>query len=65
MAIKIEVQPYCGHCLEFEPDVVKPLKVTNDDGELILGDTAVRCKYAKRCENIKKYLMRQKKLTKD
>ena len=65
MAIKVEVKPYCDHCLEFEPDVVKPTKIPREDGESVLGDTFVRCKYTKRCENIAKYMMRQKKLDKE
>lgn len=60
MAIKLEVQPYCGACLDFEADVTKPNKVYAGE-EIILGDTVVRCEHARRCENIRKYLMRLEK----
>lgn len=58
MAIKLDIQPYCECCLDFEADVTKPEKLFTLD-EIILGNTIVRCKYARRCENIKKYLLRQ------
>ena len=61
MAIKLEVQPYCANCTNFEPDVIRPMKTVYIDGEVVVGDTIVRCDYAKRCENIKKFLARQEK----
>lgn len=61
MAIVIEVQPYCASCLDFEADVTKPDRIWHLDGEFVFGDTVVKCRYAKRCENIKKFLMRQEK----
>lgn len=61
MAIVLEVQPYCTKCLDFEADVSKPTRIDYGDGEFIYGDTIVRCRYAKRCENIRKYLIRQEK----
>lgn len=61
MAIVIDVQTYCANCLDFEADVTKPAKVFSNNGEIILGDTVVACRYAKRCENIKKFLARQEK----
>lgn len=60
MAIKLEVQQYCSECLDFTPDVTKPerSKLYSYDGEVhtIQTDTLVRCSYAKRCENIRRYL---------
>lgn len=66
MAIKLEVQEYCSECWDFTPDVIKPERIVlhNEyDAEVYSTqtDTIVRCKYAKRCENIKKYLSRQTK----
>ena len=58
MAIKLEVQPYCGACLEFEPDVTRPNKIY-DGNEIVIGDTVVRCEHARRCENIRKFMLRQ------
>lgn len=61
MAIVLEVQPYCASCPDFEADVTKPVKIEHLDGEFVLGDTYVRCEYAKRCKNLVKFLDRQKK----
>ena len=61
MAIVLEVKPYCTNCLDFEADVTKPARYECIEGEFTLGDTYVRCRYAKRCENIRKYLFRQSK----
>ena len=60
MSIILEVQPYCKQCLDFEADVTKPNKIYAGE-EIILGDTVVRCEHARRCENIRKYLVRQEK----
>lgn len=57
MAIRLEVQPYCSECCDFEADVTKPERKRNgSDGELYLSDTIVRCKNFKRCEAIRRYL---------
>lgn len=60
MAIELVVKDYCGECCEFEADVIKPenrlIRVGDNDTKVIKTDTIVRCKYAKRCENIKRYL---------
>lgn len=61
MTIKLEVQPYCSECCDFEADVTKPERVTAvvyGINEPTVGrtDTIIRCKYAKRCEAIKRYL---------
>lgn len=65
--IRIEVQEYCSECCDFEPDVTRPVKMVGytpfTDVTDVMGitqtDTIVRCKYAKRCENIKRYLERR------
>ena len=64
MAIVLQVKEYCSHCLDFEPDVVKPEKITGYTTEATPAwsyqtDTIVRCEYAKRCENIRRYLEKQ------
>ena len=61
MSIVLEVQPYCANCLDFEADVTKPGKVYTNYDEIVLGDTIIRCEYARRCENIRKYFIRQEK----
>ena len=68
MAIKLEVKPYCADCCDFEADVVKPERVNlyaageNDPYvSLTRGkDTVVRCKYARRCESLVRYLHQSK-----
>jgi hypothetical protein len=61
MAIILEVQPYCGTCLDFEADVTRPARYECIEGEFTLGDTYVRCRYAKRCKNLVNFLGRQNK----
>ena len=61
MAIILEVQPYCATCPDFEADVTRPNKVQVYVDEFILSDTIVKCRYAKRCENIRKFLAKQDK----
>ena len=59
--IKLEVEEYCHSCLDFEADVKKAERVRNGHGDMILGDTVVRCAHRNRCLNIKRYLERQTK----
>lgn len=54
--IRLEVQYYCGDCHDFEPDVTKPEKYRDTHLNLCQTDTIIQCKYAKRCEAIKRYL---------
>lgn len=57
MAITLKVQDYCADCFDFEPNVTKPQRAYDDNGEVFYQtDTLVECKYAKRCEAIKRYL---------
>lgn len=59
--IKIDVQPYCDECRDFEPDVEYPQTYYFDNEEVYIDDTTVRCKKRKRCEAIKRYLERRSK----
>lgn len=59
--IRLEVQEYCHACSDFEPDVEKPEKYYLGSEEVIMTDTVVRCRYRKRCENLKRYLTRAEK----
>lgn len=66
MAIKLEVQPYCESCCDFEADVTKPERISRFDEEYLITyirqtDTTVRCKYANRCANLMRYLSKQNK----
>lgn len=52
--IRLDIQEYCGECCDFEPDVKRPEKIWASTC-VILTDTVVSCRYAKRCESIKRY----------
>lgn len=59
--IRLDIQLYCDECCDFEPDVTRPFKQLHkiegtDDISTIQTDTVVRCRHAKRCESIKRYL---------
>lgn len=58
--IRVDVQEYCWSCCDFEPEVIRPKKYFKDDyDEIAVGDTIIRCTHARRCEAIKRYLIRQ------
>ena len=63
--IRIEVEGYCQQCLDFTPDVTAPTKMSvwgSDGAETVSQtDTIIKCKYCKRCSNIKRYLEQQMK----
>lgn len=65
--IRLDVQGYCAECCDFESDIAKPVRdtVRSSGGiiEVIQTDTIVRCKYAKRCENIRRFLEKHKEDT--
>lgn len=62
--IRVDVQPYCSECFDFDPDITKPVKLFLDgtfmsDSTVARTDTIIRCSHAKRCEGIKRYLEHQ------
>ena len=62
--IRVDVQPYCSECCDFDPDITKPVKLFLDgtfmsDSTVTRTDTIIRCSHAKRCEGIKRYLEHQ------
>ena len=60
--IRLNVEEYCHECVAFDPDVTEPVRAFSTDGkEIIQTDTIVQCKHRRRCEAIKKYLIRQAK----
>ena len=59
--IRLEVEEYCHACHDFTPDVIGPQRLMTSDGEVVLGDTIVRCEYRKRCANLTRYLEHQLK----
>lgn len=58
MPIKLDIQPYCENCDEFEP--VKDIGITfyadNDNQALSSFCTRVFCKHEKRCKEIAKHI---------
>lgn len=63
--IRLEVQPYCSECLDFEASVREPqfmrLNFVGDGAEESHTDTVIRCKNARRCESLMRYLKKQMK----
>ena len=61
--ICLDIQEYCSACFDFEPDVTKPFRDTvygpGNEKTVFQTDTIVRCKYARRCEAVKRYLEQQ------
>lgn len=57
--ISLDVQPYCGNCPDFVPDVDGPTKIYADN-IMLQSNTIVRCKYRKRCEAMIRYLEKRK-----
>ena len=57
MAIRLEVEPYCQDCPEFEADIQSPVRYYADF-ELYekTGDTVIRCKNKAVCNRIKEHL---------
>ena len=58
--IKIWVEDYCHSCDSFEPDVVRQ-HMYFDNNFITETNTTIRCKNAKRCAALKRYLEKQLK----
>lgn len=60
--IRVDVENYCQSCLDFQSDVVRPIRAYREgNGEAYWTDTIVQCEHRKRCANIKRYLEQQTK----
>lgn len=64
--IKLDVEPYCHECPDFEPVKEGPettvFRSEPNDGMskiIEMNDTVVRCKYQSRCRTISDYLYRR------
>lgn len=57
--IRVDVEDYCQSCMEFTPDVTPPQRSFSENGAVKQTDTIIQCRHRRRCENIKKYLLRQ------
>lgn len=58
--IRVEVQDYCQSCPEFEPDVERSTQIYADFKVVGQTDTVIRCEHRTRCENIKRYIDKEK-----
>lgn len=67
--IKLEVEPYCHECPDFDPDLQRPEQEVINYREpgskrlisyVRISDTIVRCKNRIRCQKIQEYLEKQK-----
>ena len=59
--IRLNVEDYCHQCMDFDPDVTQAKRMFTDDDDIALTDTIIQCEHRRRCEAIKKYLIRQAK----
>lgn len=57
--IRLVVKEYCDACMDFSPDIERPIKMHSGDGEVIQTDTVIKCEHRGRCESIRRYLERQ------
>lgn len=58
--VRLDIQEYCHECMDFQPDVERPVKMHNGD-EVIQSDTIVRCENRGRCAAIKRYLEKRQR----
>ena len=58
--IRLDVQPYCHECDAFEPVKVDGGKAYEYE-TIVVIDCFIRCRYAKRCAALVRYLERQTK----
>lgn len=58
--IRLDIKPYCHQCDDFDADVIAGSKLwSNVDNSVVMTDTIVQCSHRRRCEAIRKYLLRQ------
>ena len=55
--ITVEVEEYCQDCMDFEPDVEKPIVLyTDTDRYALLSGTVIRCEHRQRCKTIASHI---------
>ena len=59
--IRLDVEEYCQQCLDFHPDVIPAARGMTAEGEVVVTDTIIQCKYRKRCAGIERYLRQRAK----
>lgn len=58
--IRLEAQPYCQECMDFEAEVEKPTVLYTLGNQRYTSDTVIRCERRRHCEAIRKFLEKQK-----
>lgn len=58
--IKLDLEPYCGNCPNFEPEV-EVITIETGYGELVRYDSFVKCENASKCRNMMRYLRTEEK----
>ena len=58
--IKLELEPYCQNCPNFEPDT-EILTIQDYDSDPIRYDTFIKCENANKCKNMMRYLQNEVK----
>lgn len=61
MSIRLEIEPYCDNCDEFQPEVNKNAAYNDLTDDLMYCDTIITCKHANMCRSIKRYLDKGRK----
>lgn len=62
--IRLDIQPYCEDCIDFDPDVTRNDSVCFcDNVGAIRPDTVIRCSRRIRCAGIKRYLEKKARET--
>lgn len=54
--IRLEIQPYCDNCLNFDPDVKEPQRFYCGSDAVSQTDTVIRCSHRNECERLLRYL---------
>ena len=58
--IKLELEPYCQNCPNFEPRV-EVHTIECGFGDLVRYDTFIKCENAHKCKNMMRYLQMEEK----
>ena len=57
MSIKLNVEPYCQNCPNFEVEVEKT--ALNGFGNTLLHETTIKCRNAAQCQRMMEFLKKQ------
>lgn len=57
--IVIDVAEYCSDCMDFNPDVERPMQAFDLNKWIVISDTVIRCRDRNRCANIEQWLRKR------